>query len=658
MVGLGITQVYVVGFEIHRFYAPSLPFVALAIGLLMSTRITKDSGEIGLYTLLGLSTLYMGIRGMLCEVPILSLKEVPLISYGVIVFTAASALFRHRGPAFALTSFIACISSIQLFYQLSNESIQEVLPRMWGEIKGLGRGHGLFRHYNPFASYCALISGTLGALLCIRMPSKGTGIFARFLLLIILGITCCAAYHSGSRLGTGVTILSALVGCSLSGCFRVAITNGRVASVNRLSLILGVLALGVMLSIGGFLTTFNKLSETRGMKGSVSNDIVGGMRISSIGMGFSLWSESPLIGHGPRAYSYNAPRLRQEKSNYGVSGGEAHPDAEMVHNDYIQTLAEYGVVGLLLILITLTYLLGWLWNKGWNLRYQKANWYLAPTIASTTTLALMIHSLGDFTVHNLAVFLPYCFILGACWGACYQEETSENLGNSMSYPVMRSIAVFIAVGVLYTVASKQIIHSRLLIDYDYAKWHNTSIDALTLAKQAAEKAPDPDILESLGREYLRRASQTDDLNEQHALLTEAEAYLTEAHALHPYRIETLVNLAGVIQQQGRHKEVEHYLNQAFKWTNERWNRYALGHLAASHLMREGQRIWEQRDAPKAMAYFQKALEYNEKGFYTDKDGYKEIRKQRQEVLEQNLKILEMGRVKPEQDLTFFQGYGL
>jgi len=59
-----------------------------------------------------------------------------------------------------------------------------------------------------------------------------------------------------------------------------------------------------------------------------------------------------------------------------------------------------------------------------------------------------------------------------------------------------------------------------------------------------------------------------------------------------------------------------------------------------------------------MAYFQKALEYNEKGFYTDKDGYKEIRKQRQEVLEQNLKILEMGRVKPEQDLTFFQGYGL
>jgi O-antigen ligase len=74
-----------------------------------------------------------------------------------------------------------------------------------------------------------------------------------------------------------------------------------------------------------------------------------GLRINAWRAGLSLWSESPLIGHGTGSFQH----LMQTQKGEMVGGCEGNPVCLQPHSQYVLLLAEQGAVGLLLFLALL-----------------------------------------------------------------------------------------------------------------------------------------------------------------------------------------------------------------------------------------------------------------------------------------------------------------
>lgn len=664
ILGLGVTQFYVVGFELHRFYTPSWIFLACAVILLFSAVEKREKGSLWIYSSFLVLMIYVTLRGMNSAVPALTHKEMPVLYYGITTFLVASYVSRSKGALLTLLIFSISLLLLKLCYNLIPASQTESIIKAWGETPNQnGRMYGLFRHYTPFASHCGFWAAALVSLSFLRVKNKGVTLLLKILFLSLCLFTIYGAYKSGSRMGTGVTLLSVVL--AGFGCLSLSflVKNGKVASLNKIALMIGTGVVGLILSGVLFTAAFNKVSEERGRGGDVTEDVMGGMRIASSGMGFSLWQRSPLVGNGPRAYSYTSPSLRKTGSAYD-QGGAGHPDAEMTHNDWIQTLAEYGIIGLLLVLLTVGVTFFFLWRTAWGTKGWDPHWFIGPVAATAAISGIMLHSFGDFTMHITPVFMQLLLITGAAYG--WASRTPKDAFTKETHrPAMtlKIVLLLVSSALFCWVGQKQIRHAILLVKYDHAKWHRDNGKYPELAREVAQKAPDPFMLRDFGFDLLKQASQTQDKAERNNLFKEAEDILTLGHSLHPFRIEILANLARVKMELGKLEEAETYLSELFKWTGDRWKVHHVGPLAESYLMKKAEALWEKRKSAEAMTYYQKALDYNEKGFWL-RGSKKQIELRRgmqkasAERIKNNLKVLEMGKVSPKEGIQFFNGYGL
>ena len=647
LMGVFVTQFYVVGFELHRFYAPSWLFLGVAVLLLFTVVSQVEKGSVWIFSALGVLTGYVALRGIFSDVPSLTHKELPVLFYGVMTFLASAHLARYRGFFLLLVLFSITLLGVQLWYHSIPASDTYGLFKAWGERPGQnGKMFGFFRHYNPFASYCGLNAGVLTSLLFFRSRATLFNWIVRGLCLFLVIFSVRGAFLSGSRMGTAVTLFSVAAslfgGLSLYFLFR----NGKHTSVNRVMLVLGIGVLGLFISGGVFTQAFNKVSEKRGMKGDLVEDVMGGMRISSIGMGFSLWLREPILGKGPRAYSYYAPSLRRANSAYD-NGNYGHPDAEMVHNDYIQTLAEYGLIGFILVILTLSLILFFLWKGAWEGRDEDSSWFVAPVGGSAAVAGIMVHSLGDFTMHSTPVFLCLALILGVSYGWTMRTQRSLVYDvSSWGGTGLKAGVVLVASAFFVFVGQKQIRHTELLVRYDRALWKGASQEYFALARKVAQKAPDSFVLETLGFRLLKALPQLP-LEQRESYLREAEAVLEQGIKLHPYRIEILSNLARTKLELKKDEEAYLFLSKALRWSGDRWRFFNLSPVVESYLVRQGELAWEQRKASDALAYFVKARDYNERGYWSvNKKKFAELRGAMRQKIENNIQVLESGKVLP------------
>lgn len=129
------------------------------------------------------------------------------------------------------------------------------------------------------------------------------------------------------------------------------------------------------------------------------------------------WQTSPIIGTGARSYEYMERGFRTFETNWMTGSGQV--DAQFAHNDYLQCLGEYGLVGLVLALLVAA---GHFWNAlSSSLTAGRENLpstaaaapqTTVPAAKSATGLAtglavgasaslagLMLQSLVDFNLH-------------------------------------------------------------------------------------------------------------------------------------------------------------------------------------------------------------------------------------------------------------------
>lgn len=159
------------------------------------------------------------------------------------------------------------------------------------------------------------------------------------------------------------------------------------------------------------------------------------------------WKLQPLFGTGSGTYLYYGRQFRAP---------EVQTDAVYVHNDYLQLLAEYGLVGSALFLIFLGSHLGNAWKNFRRLGVKRvavssrllSNAMALQLGAIAAVFAYMIHSFFDFNLHIPANVLLVAFVFGllANAGAQHQAELPQPRRSILSWRlVLPSIALFVAI---------------------------------------------------------------------------------------------------------------------------------------------------------------------------------------------------------------------
>ena len=201
---------------------------------------------------------------------------------------------------------------------------------------------GPFINRNHFAGFLEMAAGLIGA----RIVSRTLQRERLVLYVCYLIIVCSALVLSASRGGylslVAVILFLALMSLSLRSKKAETATNSRAVQLR----LVGALVLLVAMSFGAmFLTSSDELMQRFGQ---VQNDLGGGELADDRFDRRDLWQttlkimkDHPLLGVGFGAYQFAYPRYDQSSGLLRV---------EQAHNDYLQLLADTGLLGGLVML--------------------------------------------------------------------------------------------------------------------------------------------------------------------------------------------------------------------------------------------------------------------------------------------------------------------
>jgi|GEM_PF-1252338 len=379
----------------------AMPFI-LSGGVCLLVNERKQFPKDFLLLVLSLGSLYFLLRILFSPVPDFRDEELALmISFLVSFFFGWLASSRDFDRKILCAVFLI-VFVLHFFSGL----YQEFSKPEWAffntprDNNGIS---GLYWHRNYLAGFLEFF---LPAALSIALFSKR--IFLRGLLGVFFSFGLCLLIMSSSRGG----ILASLIGC-LSVFLVWCLIWIRHSRFPWLSVGLTVLVLSVSCLVGKL--AFGKISDNRGRTTNISSLFAEDDRIFLFSMAIEQWAESPIFGWGSRSYDYWSDQ------NWHASVFEKRQGkrAVMAHNDYLQTLAEYGIIGvgfvmlfvfasLFKLLSKLIYLTG--------LNHNKREEYHLPLIGMVSAFgalaAAMVHSLIDFNLHIQPNLMFFSGLLG------------------------------------------------------------------------------------------------------------------------------------------------------------------------------------------------------------------------------------------------------
>jgi O-antigen ligase len=273
----------------------------------------------------------------------------------------------------------------------------------------MGLGVAFWSRWRPWvkilAGYCAFVC-VIGILLT---GSRG-GFIGCIAGLVIFGFLCL---HLTGKLDGSRAIALVVAGC----------------------LAVGVLGLGVQ----------HFLSKSAVLQSRVDQKVtVNDARLQIWKAAWSQFKQSPVVGTGSGTHLYYGRQFRHPSVQL---------DAVHAHNEYLEVLAEYGILGLVAALMFLdTHL-----RSGWRTFRSRMSRHsssldmgsnsLALTIgALSATTACLVHSLVDFTLHMPANMLAMAFIFGMLANPGNTVNSEEDSGLPawlrLGLPVLGLCALF------------------------------------------------------------------------------------------------------------------------------------------------------------------------------------------------------------------------
>ncbi len=316
----------------------------------------------------------------------------------LIFFAAALAFIDSPQRLKFLALFITIFGFVFAFYAI----IQNLLDP--------GRIYGIYERpfVQPFGSFVNKHNFAAYIEMCLAVPlgllfSGTVSREKRLLYLTAVGLMGIALVMSGSRGGL-VALIAELV------FLAVVATKNRtpgalLIKIGLAAALVAAIVVGTIL-IGGD-STLTRIAETAGSKDPTSS------RLQIWATTIEVIKQHPLFGSGWGAFSVAYTQFDP------LNGRER---VEQSHNDYLQILADAGVVGAILGVGFLFFL----FRDGWRRIKSKDEFRRAVAIGALAgCFAILVHSLFDFVLHTTAVSLLFLTLaaLATLNGRVEAEET-------------------------------------------------------------------------------------------------------------------------------------------------------------------------------------------------------------------------------------------
>ena len=424
---------------------------------------------------------------------------------------------------------------------------------------------GLFAHYNAFASF---LNGTVFFFLSYTF--FGRNVAARWACaLLSLGLIVTLVM-SQSRGGW----LSFVVGGSLWMVLLILFLK------QRRSKLLGIISIAVvLLGVGGIVSSVwvvqritekrvEKYEENTGRK--VEAKVSDGGRVAFQQMGFEIFLDSPVVGGGARAFSYRALE-KWDPDTLELWMG----DPEFAHNEFIQLLSDYGLVGFVLVLALLFIhgILGVINLVSEDDRDSGLSiWQLG---AAGGLVAMLCQSYFSFIFH-----FPACVVLCAFQLAILASQSKEKPKNR---PVFRFTELVIGIGGLGVAAALAFLGINFFKGYLLSK---EAVQKLMVAEsvedvftgletleKAGDRSWDPKSFEIVARRAMLEANtalQGNDPAVTEKFNLRAKAAFERSLELNPNFSAALAGLPRVEDALGNHAAAEEGHQKAMKliWARE------------------------------------------------------------------------------------------
>lgn len=493
----------------------------------------------------------------------LAVHDVALVLSAIAVYLSVSSTGKGARGLWIILLAIVGIANVGLAI---SQSASENSFYFW-QSGGADEGHamGLFAHYNAFASF---LNGTVFFFLSYVFFGRNAA--ARWACaLLSVGLIVCLVM-SQSRGGW----LSFVVGGSLWMVLLILFLK------QRRSKFLGIVSIAVVaLGIGGVVSSVwmvqritenrvEKYEEVTGRK--VEAKVRDGGRVAFQQMGFEIFLDSPVVGGGARAFSYRALE-KWDPDTLELWMG----DPEFAHNEFVQLLSDYGLVGFALILILLFIhgIVGVINLVSEDDRDAGLSiWQLG---AAGGLVAMLCQSYFSFIFH-----FPACVVLCAFQLAILASRCKEK---SKCRPIFRFTELVIGIGGLGVAAALVFLGVSFFKGYVLSK---EAVGQLTTAESADEVLMGLETLEEAGNQswdpksfeiVARRAMSeaNDALQRKDPDLAEkfnlrAKAAFERALELNPNFSAALAGLPRVEDALGNHAAAEEGHQKAMKliWARE------------------------------------------------------------------------------------------
>lgn len=503
----------------------------------------------------------------------------------------------HIGSALMQLTGGSGYSLVRLFSQ-GVPPIWESAPKMSVKITGMYGYQGSFANFVSMAGLLALSLGLWGRF------GKWVRLLLCLLSMLALACACLAQSRSavlGLVAGGAVLVLLLLISFNSQG-------DELRRRLRKYVLLLGC----VGLIAGGIATKWvfvNRAPTEEKQKLTFNTNA----RLGYWPMAVEQFADHPFIGAGSRSFSYECFQYW----NPNLASYEANP--EFVHNEYLQVMADYGIVGFLLVMGVLVihlvigvrrviYLSGRVKKNGFR---EGAN-AMALAIAGVSGMVVMlVHVIFDFRIHILANFLLLvCCIIWVMPVTGPQKIKYERrwLSYVMALVLMMMGSASVGLGYYHLKGGMPLLNNKM--GSEVGLWKPQAVQRsvwIPALEKSTKLAPSYRRFLKLGALYRLEASELHD-DERETMLRKAIIMYDLASQRHPYDPVSQINLAEIHGYLEEYEKADQYFKHANNLGSARRFWLKIDLKWAEVLRLRAGKLWRDGNVKEARNQYQRAYE--------------------------------------------------
>lgn len=495
-----------------------------------------------------------------------------ILVYATLFFAILNNLYRQETVQImvAVMVLLGMLIAGYAIYQFVTGS-----DRVWNYIKPYpNRGSGTFICPNSLAGFLEMLLPLgLAFALVSRLPHTWRVILGYASLVILAGIGV-----SISRMGWVATAVSLLV-------FILILLLRRRWRLPAIILLTAVMFLGAY-------TYQRNFYFQRRVAALVESNVQTNARMGLWKSAWAMWLDHFWWGVGPAHFDVRYPQYR---------GQEEQQRPDRAHNDVVNTLADWGVVGGALVIAAWVLLFAgvartWKYVRGFPDEFEDftSSRFAFVLGASTGLLAILVHSFADFNMH-----IPSNAILAVAlmaWLSSYLRFATDRFWLSLRVRGRAVATMLLALGMAYLghqiwQGSREyalLAQARRLPEFSREQ-------QAVLERAYAVDRRNPETTYAIGEALRLRSWQG---NDQYVELAEmAMRWYERTWQLNPHDPYSYMRYGMCLHWLGRHDEAEPYFRRAvaldpngyFTIAHMGWHHVQMGNYAAARTLFERSR---------------------------------------------------------------------